>query len=86
MRMMITTTYKYVRVLLASPTLAAAYSERMLLKSLGSWLGSLTLAKGQPIRHKDLDLKGIVLDAYETGKMIAILPFINKVDYSPLNT
>ena len=77
--MMVATTYKYVRVLLSSPSLASNYSERMLLKSLGSWLGRLTLAKGQPIRHKDLDLKGIVLDAYEEGKMIAILPFINKV-------
>lgn len=76
---MITTTFTNVKVLLSSPSLGANYSERMLLKSLGTWLGRLTLAKGQPIRHKDLDLKGIVLDAYESGKMLAILPFICKV-------
>ena len=39
----------------------------------------LTLARNKPILFKDLDLKTILYDAYEQGKMIAVLPFINKV-------
>ena len=39
----------------------------------------LTLARNKPILFRDLDLKTILYDAYEQGKMIAVLPFINKV-------
>ena len=77
--MMVTTTYKYVRILLASERIKTQSGERSLLKNLGSWLGRITIAQGQPVRHKDLDIKGIVMDAYEQGKMIAVLPFVNKV-------
>lgn len=31
--------------------------------------------------HRDLDLKGIIYEAYEQGRMIAVLPFVNKVHF-----
>ena len=77
-RMLVTTTYKYVKVLLASERIKTQSSERSLLKNLGSWLGRITIAQGQPVKHKDLDIKGTIIDAYEQGKMIAVLPFVNK--------
>jgi CCR4-NOT transcription complex subunit 1 len=79
--MLVLTTYKYVKILLASERIKTHSSERSLLKNLGSWLGRVTIAQGQPVRHKDLDIKGIIIDAYEQGKMIAVLPFVNKASH-----
>ncbi len=53
--------------------------ERSLLKNLGNWLGHLTIKQDKIIRHKDLDLKGLLYEAYEQGRMIAVLPFINRI-------
>jgi CCR4-NOT transcription complex subunit 1 len=67
-----------VRILLGSERIRTQSGERSLLKNLGSWLGKLTIARNRPVRHRDLDLKGILYEAYEQGKMIAVLPFVNK--------
>jgi CCR4-NOT transcription complex subunit 1 len=77
------TTYKYIRILLRSDRIRTQSGERSLLKNLGSWLGRLTIARNKPVRHRDLDLKGILYEAYEQGKMIAVLPFVNKVCSAP---
>ena len=53
--------------------------ERSLLKNLGNWLGHLTIKQDKIIRHKDLDLKSLLYEAYEQGRMIAVLPFINRI-------
>jgi CCR4-NOT transcription complex subunit 1 len=79
MNNLLETTYKYIRILLRSDRIRTQSGERSLLKNLGSWLGRLTIARNKPVRHKDLDLKGILYEAYEQGKMIAVLPFVNKV-------
>ena len=76
--MLLETTFRNLRILQLSERLKTETSERSLLKNLGSWLGKLTLARNKPILFKDLDLKTILYDAYEQGKMIAVLPFINK--------
>lgn len=76
--MLLETTFRNLRILLLSERLKTETSERSLLKNLGSWLGKLTLARNKPILYKDLDLKSTLYDAYEQGKMIAVLPFINK--------
>ena len=44
-KMLLATTYKYVRALLASDHLKTKSGERSLLRNLGSWLGKLTLAR-----------------------------------------
>eukprot|EP01080_Neovahlkampfia_damariscottae_P005027 gene5027-8624_t len=74
-------TYGNIKKLLGSDriTSGTSDSERSLLKNLGSWLGSLTIAMSKPILKKDLDLKELVFDAYESGKMIAVIPFIVKI-------
>jgi len=45
-------TYSNVKILLYSDKTLANSSERGLLKNLGIWLGSLTLAKNKPILYK----------------------------------
>jgi CCR4-NOT transcription complex subunit 1 len=54
-------------------------NERTLIKQLGSWLGLLTFAKNKPVLAKDMDLKQLIADAYTRGRMIAVLPFVEKV-------
>lgn len=72
-------TYTNIRALLDSEKIKTSISERSLLKNLGSWLGHLTIEKNKPILQKDLDLKNLLFDAYENGKLIAVIPFVCKV-------
>jgi len=53
--------------------------ERSLLKNLGSWLGLITISQNKALRARQLDLKVILIDAYERGRLIAILPFVAKI-------
>ena len=76
---------RYIRILLASEHIKHKSGERSLLRNLGSWLGCLTLGKQQPVRQKDLDIKKIIYEAYEQGKMIAVLPFVVKVCLAALH-
>ena len=39
--------------------------ERTLLKNLGSWLGLLTIKQNKMVMQKDLDVKGLMFEAYE---------------------
>lgn len=75
----VATTHKYIRILLASPRIQTHASERSLLKNLGTWLGALTLARNQALRHKDLNVKDSICNAYNQGRMIAVLPFVGKI-------
>jgi len=72
-------TYVNVKALFKSELIRTSSTERSLLKNLGSWLGSLTLARNRPILHKDLDMKQLVLDAYKGGLLIAVMPFVAKI-------
>lgn len=72
-------TYQYIKILLENDKIKSEINNRSLLKGLGSWLGQLTLARNKPVRQKDLDLKSIIYEAYEKGKMVAVIPFVHKV-------
>jgi CCR4-NOT transcription complex subunit 1 len=72
-------TYVNVHVLLDSPKIATDASERVMLKNLGAWLGLWTLARNKPILQKHLDFKAILIDAYQNGKLIAVVPFVCKI-------
>jgi len=72
-------TYHNVQALFGSELIRTSSSERSLLKNLGSWLGALTLARNKPILFRDLDMKKLVLDAYQQGLLIAVMPFVAKV-------
>ena len=75
----VATTIRNTNLLLSSDRVKTSSSDRSLLKNLGLWLGQLTLMRNKPILSRDLDLKQVVLDAYEQGKMIAAIPFTHNV-------
>ncbi|KAL6766839.1 NOT1 [Auxenochlorella protothecoides x Auxenochlorella symbiontica] len=69
---------KYVRVILDSRAVIRT-SERTLLRNLASFLGKQTLAKNKPVLQRDLDLKELMLSAYETGRLHPILCFVRSL-------
>ncbi|GMI05586.1 hypothetical protein TrVE_jg1082 [Triparma verrucosa] len=71
--------YLNVGKLLRSPKITILTSERSLLKNLGSWLGAITLARNKPILHRMLDCKELLYQGYETGRLIAVTPFVAKI-------
>lgn len=79
LELVLNSTYAAIQALLRSQRITVNPAERTLLKNLGSWLGNLTLARNKPLIHKRLALKELVLEAYETGKLIALIPFAAKV-------
>ncbi|KAF4633895.1 hypothetical protein G7Y89_g4215 [Cudoniella acicularis] len=59
--------------------LRETYVERAHLKNLGVWLGSLTLARDKPIKHKNIAFKQLLIEAYDTQRLIIVIPFVCKV-------
>ncbi|KAM0720804.1 hypothetical protein Q7P37_003089 [Cladosporium fusiforme] len=53
--------------------------ERTSLKNLAGWLGSLTLARDQPILHRNISFKDLLLEANDTQRLIIAIPFTCKV-------
>jgi CCR4-NOT transcription complex subunit 1 len=51
-------------------------SERAILKDLGSWPGTITLARDKPIRHKNISFKDLL--GFESGRLIVAIPFVCK--------
>ncbi|KAJ3031110.1 UNVERIFIED_CONTAM: hypothetical protein HDU68_006489 [Siphonaria sp. JEL0065] len=72
-------TYSNIKVLLNSDKTVTSSSERTLLKNLGTWLGSITLAKNRPIKHKNLAFKSLLLEGFESDRLIVVIPFVCKV-------
>ncbi|XP_074263170.1 uncharacterized protein LOC141585978 isoform X2 [Silene latifolia] len=72
-------TYENCKVLLGSDLIKSSSEERSLLKNLGSWLGKLTIGRNQVLRARDIDPKSLVIEAYEKGLMIAVIPFTSKI-------
>ena len=66
-------------ILLNSEKTLQSSSERTILKNLGSWLGSLTLARNKPIMHKNLSFKDLLLEGYDSNRLIVAIPFICKI-------
>ncbi|CAN0310954.1 unnamed protein product, partial [Discosporangium mesarthrocarpum] len=65
--------------LLRSQKIITSTSERSLLKNLGSWLGKITLGRDKPILQRELDMKELLFQGYETGRLIAVTPFVAKI-------
>ncbi|CAA7047305.1 unnamed protein product [Microthlaspi erraticum] len=72
-------TYDNCKVLLGSELIKSSSEERSLLKNLGSWLGKVTIGRNHVLRAREIDPKSLILDAYEKGLLIAIIPFTTKV-------
>ncbi|KAB5566438.1 CCR4-Not complex component, Not1-domain-containing protein [Coniochaeta sp. 2T2.1] len=54
-------------------------TDRSHLKNLGAWLGLLTLARDKPIRHRNIAFKDLLTEAYDTKRLIVVIPFVCKV-------
>ncbi|KAF9613129.1 hypothetical protein IFM89_005608 [Coptis chinensis] len=72
-------TYENCKVLLRSELIKSSSEERSLLKNLGSWLGKFTIGRNQVLRAREIDPKVLIIEAYEKGLMIAVIPFTSKV-------
>lgn len=74
-------TFRNIKVLLRSDKDIANFSDRSLLKNLGHWLGMLTLARNKPILHIDIDMKSLLVEAYNKGQqeLLYVVPFVAKV-------
>ncbi|KAJ1469792.1 hypothetical protein T484DRAFT_1850339 [Baffinella frigidus] len=83
---MVLITIENIKILLVDDKIRTSSSLRSLLKNLGSWLGALTLGKNKPILQKDLDFKALILEAFDKGRLIAIIPFIAKIMESCANS
>jgi CCR4-NOT transcription complex subunit 1 len=76
---LLNSTYHYIKILLATDEIKTMAGERNLLKNMANWLVRLTLSRNKPILFKQLDIKNCIYEAYEQGKMIAVIPFVHKV-------
>lgn len=75
-----TTTYDCISVLLSYCDAAKdSVSYRKVLKNLGSWLGTITIARNKPLKSKAIDLKNLLFDGYENGRLRALLPLCCKI-------
>nr|OQO20171.1 hypothetical protein B0A51_13367 [Rachicladosporium sp. CCFEE 5018] len=72
-------TYLSCAKMLNAQTTMDSPQERTSLKSLAGWLGSLTLARNLPILHRNLSVKDLLLEAYDSQRLIIAIPFTCKV-------
>ncbi|KAI5286255.1 hypothetical protein KEM54_006931, partial [Ascosphaera aggregata] len=54
-------------------------TDRNHLKNLGSWLGSLTIARDKPIKHRNIYFKDLLIEAFDTQRLTVAIPFTCKV-------
>lgn len=52
--------------------------DRSTLKNVGSWLGTITLARDQPIKHKNLSFKDLLIEGYTSSRLVVAIPFVCK--------
>ena len=45
---------------------------------MGCWLGKLTIGRNQALRAQEIDPKLLIIEAYEKGLMIVVIPFTSK--------
>jgi CCR4-NOT transcription complex subunit 1 len=72
-------TYISVARMLNSESTMQNSTERTHLKHLGAWLGLLTIARDQPIKHRNIAFKQLLVEAYDTKRLIVVIPFVCKV-------
>ncbi|KAF2644937.1 Not1-domain-containing protein [Massarina eburnea CBS 473.64] len=53
--------------------------DRTCLKNLGGWLGSLTIARDQPIKFRNISFKDLLIQGYKTNRLLLVIPFTCKV-------
>ena len=68
-------TYACVQRLLNAESTMQSASERKNLKNLSIWLGSLTLARDKPIKHKNISFLDLLIEGVETTRLLLVIPF-----------
>ncbi|KAK4700026.1 CCR4-NOT transcription complex subunit 1, partial [Phenoliferia sp. Uapishka_3] len=72
-------TFVKLATLLNSEKTVQSSTERTLLKNLGSWLGGLTVAKNKPIKQQNIAFKELLIQGYDSNRLIVAIPFVCKV-------
>lgn len=54
-------------------------TEKTHLKNLGGWLGCLTLARDKPIKFRNISFVDLLLEGYQTNRLVIVIPFTCKV-------
>ena len=67
-----------VKMMNADSTMSSA-TERSHLKTLGGWLGTLTIAKDIPIKHKNIYFIELLVEGHKTDRLPVVIPFTCKV-------
>ncbi|CAO1624704.1 unnamed protein product [Sympodiomycopsis kandeliae] len=65
--------------LINSDATVSTLQSRKALQNVGSWLGLITLARDKPIRFKNVDFKSLLIEGYDSGRLIVAVPFVAKV-------
>jgi CCR4-NOT transcription complex subunit 1 len=72
-------TYSAIMQLINSETALTNSTERGTLKVIAGWLGGLTLAKNKPILHNNISFKELLLEGYDSNRLIVVIPFVCSV-------
>ncbi|TKR64680.1 hypothetical protein L596_025170 [Steinernema carpocapsae] len=78
-------TFRNIKVLLRNdkrvPIASTMLNDRQHLKTLGAWLGLLTIARNIPIKSRNLELKTLLLEASLKGdhELTCAVPFVAKL-------
>ena len=72
-------TYASVQKLLNAEATMQSPTERKNLKSLATWLGSLTIARDKPIKHKYIAFKELLIEGHESERSLVVIPFVCNV-------
>ncbi|KAL8994310.1 MAG: hypothetical protein Q9169_005683 [Polycauliona sp. 2 TL-2023] len=72
-------TYISVQKMLNAESTIQSTNERKNLKNLASWLGSLTIARDKPIKHKYIAFKDLLIEGHESDRLLIVIPFVCSV-------
>ena len=68
-------TYVSIRKLINAESTMTSTAERKNLKSLSSWLGSITIARDRPIKYKNISFVDLLIEGFETERLLIVIPF-----------
>ena len=68
-------TYVSVRKIMNAERTLQETAERKNLKSLASWLGSITIARDRPIKYKNISFLDLLIEGLETERLLLVIPF-----------
>jgi CCR4-NOT transcription complex subunit 1 len=72
-------TYSAIIQLINSETALTNSNERGTLKTMSGWVGGLTVAKNKPILHVNISFKDLLLEGYDSNRLIVVIPFVCRI-------